>query len=183
MMSIRSPSVTRLYLQCAPDDDPDQWPDDRIWSELHRRLDVPGLPPLNDGAITHKGVTAMRSFLSEPMQYGRLFLAGDAAHIVPPTGAKGLNAALADVKVLARALTQRYRHGRQDWLDRYSEVCLQRMWLVQRFSCGLCTMVHQFPGENAFVRRLQRADLEYMTTTIPGRLEFSENFTGLPVHA
>lgn len=183
MMSIRSPEVTRLYLQCEPDEDPDGWSDDRIWAELHARLDVPGLPPVNEGRITQKGVTAMRSFLAEPMQYGRLFLAGDAAHIVPPTGAKGLNSAMADVKVLGRALTERYRRDRKDLLERYSDVCLKRMWLVQRFSAGLCTMVHQFPGENAFVRRLQRADLEYMTTTVPGRLEFSENFTGLPVDA
>lgn len=183
MMSIRSPSVTRLYLQCAPDEDPQAWSDDRIWSELHKRLDVPGLPTLNEGRITQKGVTAMRSFLAEPMQHGRLFLAGDAAHIVPPTGAKGLNSALADVKVLGRALTEHYRHANGEWLRRYSDICLRRMWLVQRFSAGLCTMVHQFEGENAFVRRLQRADLEYMTTTVPGRLEFSENFTGLPVAA
>jgi p-hydroxybenzoate 3-monooxygenase len=183
MMSIRSPSVTRLYLQCAPDEDPQAWSDDRIWAELHKRLDVPGLPTLQEGPITQKGVTAMRSFLAEPMQHGRLFLAGDAAHIVPPTGAKGLNSALADVKVLGRALGEHYRQGRDTWLERYSATCLKRMWLVQRFSAGLCTMVHQFPGENAFVRRLQRADLEYMTTTTPGRLEFSENFTGLPVDA
>ena len=183
MMSIRSPRVTRLYLQCAPDEDPEAWSDDRIWSELHKRLDVPGLPPVNEGPITQKGVTAMRSFLAEPMQHGRMFLAGDAAHIVPPTGAKGLNSALADAKVLGRALTERYRHDRKDWLERYSDLCLQRMWLVQRFSAGLCTMVHQFPGENAFVRRLQRADLDYMTKTVPGRLEFSENFTGLPIDA
>lgn len=183
MMSIRSPSVTRLYLQCEPDEDPDRWSDDRIWSELHKRLDVPGLPPVEEGRITQKGVTAMRSFLAEPMQYGRLFLAGDAAHIVPPTGAKGLNSAMADVKVLGRALAEHYRGGRDDLLERYSDVCLKRMWQVQRFSAGLCTMVHRFPGENAFVRRLQRADLEYMTTTVPGRLAFSENFTGLPVDA
>jgi p-hydroxybenzoate 3-monooxygenase len=183
MMSIRSPSVTRLYLQCAPDENPDAWSDDRIWTELHKRRDVPGLPALEEGPITQKGVTAMRSFLAEPMQHGRLFLAGDAAHIVPPTGAKGLNSAMADVKVLGRALGEHYRNRRPEWLERYSAVCLKRMWLVQRFSAGLCTMVHQFPGENEFVRRLQRADLDYMTTTMPGRLEFSENFTGLPVHA
>jgi p-hydroxybenzoate 3-monooxygenase len=183
MMSIRSPSVTRLYLQCAPDDSPDNWSDDRIWAELHKRLDVPGLPLVEEGRITQKGVTAMRSFLAEPMQYGRLFLAGDAAHIVPPTGAKGLNSAMADVKVLGRALTEYYKRDRKDLLERYSDVCLRRMWLVQRFSAGLCTMVHQFPTDNAFVRRLQRADLEYMTTTAPGRLQFSENFTGLPVDA
>ncbi len=183
MMSIRSPSVTRLYLQCAPDEDAGAWSDDRIWSALHERLDVPGLPTLNEGRITQKGVTAMRSFLAEPMQHGRLFLAGDAAHIVPPTGAKGLNSALADVKVLGRALAEHYRGANGEWLQRYSDICLRRMWLVQRFSAGLCTMVHQFPGENAFVRRLQRADLEYMTTSVPGRLAFSENFTGLPVAA
>jgi p-hydroxybenzoate 3-monooxygenase len=183
MMSIRSPSVTRLYLQCEPDETPDAWSDDRIWSELHKRLDVPGQPPVEEGRITQKGVTAMRSFMAEPMQHGRLFLAGDAAHIVPPTGAKGLNSAMADVKVLGRALSEHYRHGRSDWLERYSAVCVKRMWLVQRFSAGLCTMVHQFPADNAFVRRLQRADLEYMTTTHAGRLQFSENFTGLPVDA
>jgi p-hydroxybenzoate 3-monooxygenase len=183
MMSIRSPDVTRLYLQCEPDENPDSWSDDRIWSELHKRLDVPGLPPVNEGRITQKGVTAMRSFLAEPMQYGRLFLAGDAAHIVPPTGAKGLNSAMADVKVLGRAMIERYKRDRKDLLEKYSDVCLRRMWLVQRFSAGLCTMVHQFPGQNPFVRRLQRADLEYMTTAVPGRLQCSENFTGLPVDA
>jgi p-hydroxybenzoate 3-monooxygenase len=183
MMSMRSPTVTRLYLQCEPDEDPDAWSDDRIWSELHRRLDVEGMPPLREGPIRDKGVTAMRSFLSEPMQHGRLFLAGDAAHIVPPTGAKGLNSAMADIKVLAAALVDHYRHGRSDRLATYSERCLRRMWLVQRFSAGLCTMVHQFPGQNEFVRRLQRADLDYMTGTHAGRLQFAENFTGLPIEA
>lgn len=181
MLSLRSPSVTRLYLQCAPDEDPDNWSDDRIWAELHKRLDVPGMPPVNEGRITQKGVTAMRSFLAEPMQYGRLFLAGDAAHIVPPTGAKGLNSAMADVKVLGRGLVEQCKRGVGDILDRYSQICLRRMWLVQRFSAGLCTMVHQFPEDNAFVRRLQRADLDYMTGTVAGRLAFSENFTGLPI--
>jgi p-hydroxybenzoate 3-monooxygenase len=183
MLSIRSPSVTRLYLQCEPDEDADGWSDDRIWSELHKRLDVPGLPPVNEGKITQKGVTAMRSFLAEPMQYGRLFLAGDAAHIVPPTGAKGLNSAMADIKVLGRGLVEHYRRDNGKWLERYSQACLERMWLVQRFSAGLCTMVHQFPGDSAFVRRLQRADLAYMTGTTAGRLQFAENFTGLPIAA
>lgn len=181
MLSIRSPTVTRLYLQCEPDEDPANWSDDRIWSALHKRLDVPGMPPINDGKITQKGVTAMRSFLVEPMQYGRLFLAGDAAHIVPPTGAKGLNSAMADVKVLGRGLIAQYKRGGTELLERYSQICLKRMWLVQRFSAGLCTMVHQFPADNAFVRRLQRADLDYMTGTVAGRLQFAENFTGLPI--
>lgn len=183
MQSIRTPTVTRLYLQCAPDDDPDNWSDDRIWSELHKRLDVDGMPPVNEGKISQKAVTAMRSYLVEPMQWGRLFLAGDAAHIVPPTGAKGLNSAFADIRVLARALVTHYQHGSDDRLAGYSGTCLRRMWLVQRFSAGLCTMTHQFPEHSPFLRRIQRADLEYMTGTRPGRMQFSENFTGLPVEA
>jgi p-hydroxybenzoate 3-monooxygenase len=183
MQSLRTPTVTRLYLQCNPDEDANNWSDDRIWSELHRRLDVPGQPPVNEGAITQKGVSPMRSFMAEPMQHGRLFLAGDAAHIVPPTGAKGLNAAMADVKVLAAALVAQYKRNSSGWLDRYSPTCLKRMWLVQRFSSGLCSMFHQFPADSAFVRRLKRADLDYMTGTAAGRLQFSENFTGLPIEA
>lgn len=181
MMSLRSPTVTRLYLQCAPDENLDNWSDDRIWNELHTRLDVPGMPTLREGAILQKGVTAMRSFLAGPMHHGRMYLAGDAAHIVPPTGAKGLNSAFADIKVLGHALIEHYKNASRDLLDRYSDICLRRMWLVQRFSAGLCTMVHQFPEDNAFVRRLQRADLDYMTGTVPGRLAFSENFVGLPI--
>jgi len=183
MQSIRSPSLTRLYLQCSPDDVPDNWSDARIWDELHRRLDVPGMPPINEGQIVQKGVTAMRSFQAEAMQHGRLFLAGDAAHIVPPTGAKGLNSAMADVDVLGRALTAFYKRADEEGLTRYSETALRRMWLVHRFAAGLCTMVHQFPGESAFMRRLKRAELDYMTGTRAGRLQFSENFTGLPVGA
>ena len=123
----------------------------------------------------------MRSFMAGPMQYGRLFLAGDAAHIVPPTGAKGLNSAIADVTILGEALVANYKRRSADLLESYSQTCLKRMWLVQRFSAGLCTMVHQFPGDNSFVRRLQRADLDYMTGTKAGRLQFAENFTGLAV--
>lgn len=183
MMSLRTQTVTRLYLQCLPDEDPDNWSDDRIWRELHTRLDVPGMPTLREGPILQKGVTAMRSFLAEPMHYGRLYLAGDAAHIVPPTGAKGLNSAFADIKVLGRALIEHYKRGSNEFLQRYSDICLRRMWLVQRFSAGLCTMVHRFPDENPFVQRLQRADLDYMTGTESGRLAFSENFVGLPIEA
>ena len=182
--SMRSPTVSRLYLQVPPDEDVAQWPDDRVWEALATRLGhgQDGWT-LQDGPIVEKSVLPMRSFVSTPMRHGRLFLAGDAAHIVPPTGAKGLNSALADVKVLGRALMEHYRQAQPRWLERYSATCLKRMWLVQRFSAGLCTMVHQFPGENPFVRRLQRADLDYMTTTVPGRLQFSENFTGLPIDA
>lgn len=181
MLSFRSPTRSRLYLQCEPDDHPDNWSDDRIWSALHQRLDVQGMPPIIEGEILQKGVTGMRSFLTEPMRFGALFLAGDAAHIVPPTGAKGLNAAVADIRVLSEGLTRHYRAGDGTLLDRYSEICLRRMWQVQRFSAGLCTMVHSFPGQSDFGRRLQRADLEHMTGTAAGRMAFSENFTGLPI--
>lgn len=183
MMSFRSPQVTRLYLQCDPEDSPDNWSDDRIWAALHTRLDVEGQPPINEGKILQKGVTAMRSFICEPMRYERLFLAGDSAHIVPPTGAKGLNSAMADIKVLARAMTEHYKRGDDRWIDRYSDTCLERMWLVQRFAAGLCTMVHRFPGDSPFQRRMQRAELAYMTQTPEGRATFAHNFTGLPVHA
>jgi p-hydroxybenzoate 3-monooxygenase len=181
MMSMRTPTMTRLYLQCPPDDDAANWSDDRIWSELHERLDLPGGTRLNEGRIVQKGVAAMRSYVAEPMRYGRLFLAGDAAHIVPPTGAKGLNSAMADVRVLARALAEHYKRGNDALIERYSETCLRRMWLVQRFSTWLCTTVHRFPGTDAFTRRLQLAELQYMTGTETGRRMFAENFTGLPV--
>ena len=183
MHSMRTPTVSRLYLQCPPDDKPESWSDDRIWSELHTRLEQGDDYRLKEGKILQKGVTAMRSFVAEPMQYGRLFLAGDAAHIVPPTGAKGLNSAVADIRVLGRALVDHYRRDSRDVLARYSEICLRRMWLVQRFSSGLCTMVHRFPEDSPFVQRLQLADLRYMTGAETGRREFSENFTGLPIEA
>jgi p-hydroxybenzoate 3-monooxygenase len=183
MMSMRSPTTTRLYLQCAPDDDAANWSDDRIWSALHARLDLPGGPNLNEGRIVQKGVAAMRSYLAEPMRYGKLFLAGDAAHIVPPTGAKGLNAAMADVQVLARALIEHYKRGNDGLLDRYSETALRRMWLVERFSTWLCNNVHSFPDTDSFTRRLQLAELQYMALTETGQRMFAENFTGLPVEA
>jgi p-hydroxybenzoate 3-monooxygenase len=181
MISKRTPALSRIYLQCPPDDDPDSWSDDRIWSELRARLDLRDGTAMGVGPISQKGVAAMRSFVVEPMQYGRLFLAGDSAHIVPPTGAKGLNSAIADVCVLSRALIDYYQKGTRDLLERYSQLCLERMWLVQRFSSGLCRMVHCSPEDSAFQRRLQLADLEYMTNTETGRLSFSQNFTGLPV--
>jgi len=181
MMSMRTPAMTRLYLQCAPDDDAANWSDERIWSELHARLDLPGGTRLNEGRIVQKGVAAMRSYVAEPMRYGRLFLAGDAAHIVPPTGAKGLNAAMADVRVLARALAAHYKRGDDALVERYSDTCLRRMWLVERFSTWLCTTVHRFPDTDAFTRRLQLAELQYMALTETGRRSFAENFTGLHV--
>ena len=183
MMSMRTPTRTRLYLQCPPDDKPENWSDDRIWSELHARLDLPRSSKLNEGRIVQKGVAAMRSYVAEPMRYGKLFLAGDAAHIVPPTGAKGLNSAMADVRVLARALTEHYKRGNDALIERYSDTALRRMWLVERFSTWLCTTVHRFPNTDAFTRRLQLAELQYMALTETGRRMFAENFTGLPVEA
>jgi p-hydroxybenzoate 3-monooxygenase len=180
LYSFRSPTVSRLYLQCAPDDTVENWSDDRIWSTLATRLDVPERPAVRSGPIVHRSVTAMRHFMVEPMQYGRLFLAGDAAHIVPPTGAKGLNAAFADVSVLAPALIEYYASGRRDALDRYSAVCVRRNWRVQRFSAEMCTLLHRFPDASAYAWRLQLAQLEYMACTPIGQRSYGENFTGLP---
>jgi p-hydroxybenzoate 3-monooxygenase len=177
--SMRSPAITRLYLQCEPDEDLANWPDERIWQELHTRLAIEGWT-LTEGPITQKGVTAMRSFVVEPMQHGRLLLAGDAAHIVPPTGAKGLNLAVADVRILARALEEFYRSGRTDLLDRYSEACLPRVWRAQRFSWWMTSMLHRFKGDDAYQHRLQLAELDYVTTSQAAAAALAENYVGLP---
>jgi p-hydroxybenzoate 3-monooxygenase len=179
LLSMRSPSVSRLYLQCAPDEDLRLWPDDRIWDELHARFTCSGWQ-LTEGQITQKGVTGMRSFVVEPMQFGKLFLAGDAAHIVPPTGAKGLNLAVADVRVLARAFTDSYTSGRRELLDRYSEICLRRVWQVQRFSWWMTSMLHVFDCDSEFDRRRQIAELEYVTTSRAAGQTLAENYVGLP---
>lgn len=181
MLSMRSPQISRCYLQCDPSDPIDSWSDDRIWAELHQRLEVEGGFKVNEGKILQKTLTRMRSMMVEPMQHGRLFLAGDAAHIVPPTGAKGLNSAIADIRVLARALGDFYANSERSRLDAYSATCLRRMWLVQRFSSGLCSMAHTFPGESEYMRRLQIAQFEHMTGTASGRRDFAECLTGVPV--
>jgi p-hydroxybenzoate 3-monooxygenase len=180
MSSFRTPEMSRMYLQCPPDDRAENWSDDRIWSELHARLDVPDRPQVREGAIVQKSVTAMRNFVTEPMSYGRLFLAGDAAHIVPPTGAKGLNSAMFDATLLARAMIEHYRDGRPDALANYSAACLKRTWQVQRFSADMCTSLHRFPNASDFAHRVQRAHLEYLTSTDTGRRWYAENFVGLP---
>jgi p-hydroxybenzoate 3-monooxygenase len=181
LFSMRSPSITRLYLQCAPDEDLSQWPDDRVWDELEKRLtSQDGWRP-DRGAILQKGVTGMRSFVVEPMRCGRLFLAGDAAHIVPPTGAKGLNLAAADVRVLARALAVYYREGRQDLLDGYSDRCLRRVWKAQRFSWWMTTMLHRAPAGDEFDYRRQLAELDYLTSSRAAMTSLAENYTGLPL--
>jgi p-hydroxybenzoate 3-monooxygenase len=181
LFSMRSPTITRLYLQCTPDEDIAEWSDDRIWSELNTRLTtVDGWKP-NMGPILQKGVTGMRSFVVEPMQYGRLFLAGDAAHIVPPTGAKGLNLAAADVFVLSQALREFYKSGKPDLLDAYSATCLRRVWRAQRFSWWMTSMLHLFGAENAFDRRRQLAELDYLTSSRAAMTSLAENYVGFPI--
>ncbi len=179
LLSMRTPQISRLYLQCRPDEDIDQWSDERIWEELHTRLASDGWS-LTEGPILQKGVTGMRSFVVEPMQYGRLFLAGDSAHIVPPTGAKGLNLAVSDVRVLARAITDFYATGKQSLLNEYSATCLRRVWKVQRFSWWMTSMLHRFPDENPFDQRRQRAELDYVTSSRAASQSLAENYVGLP---
>jgi len=177
--SMRTPSVSRLYLQCRAGEDLALWPDDRIWEELQKRFEVAEGFRLNQGPILQKGITAMRSSVCEPMQCGRLFLAGDAAHIVPPTGAKGLNLAAADVRVLAYALACRFRTGSTALLDRYSDVCLRRVWRAQHFSWWMTSMLHRFDGSD-FDRRRQLAELDQLTTSRAAATVLAENYTGLP---
>ncbi len=176
--SMRSPELSRLYLQCVPDEDIAHWPDAKVWQELRTRLAAEGWS-LNEGPILQKGITGMHSIVVEPMQYGRLFLAGDAAHIVPPTGAKGLNLAVADVRVLAGALADFYSSGRTRLLDRYSETCLRRVWRVQRFSWWMTSMLHRFEGDNAFDQRRQLAELDYVTSSRAAAETLAENYVGL----
>jgi p-hydroxybenzoate 3-monooxygenase len=181
LFSMRSSTVTRLYLQCAPDEDIAQWSDDRIWDELLKRLQSnDGWKP-NVGPITQKSVTGMRSFVAEPMRYGRMFLAGDAAHIVPPTGAKGLNLAMADVWRLSRAIASFYESRHAELLDRYSEDCLRRVWRAQRFSWWMTSMLHRPETDNPFDSRRQRAELEYVTSSQAAMTSLAENYVGLPI--
>ncbi len=182
LCSMRSPQVSRLYVQVAPDEDLATWPDERVWAELHARLEgVEAAPPLIEGPVLQKGITPMRSFVAEPMQYGRLFLAGDAAHIVPPTGAKGMNLAFADVRVLARALAAYYATGRDDLLERYSETCLRRVWKVQRFSWWMTALLHRFAEQSAYEQRVQLAELDYVTSSRAASQSLAENYVGLPL--
>ena len=177
--SMRSPELTRLYVQCDPHDTLDAWSDDRVWEELHARLETRDGWRLHEGPVVEKSITAMRSVVVEPMQHGRLFLAGDAAHVVPPTGAKGLNLAAADVKVLADALVAWYRSGRDDLLAAYSATCLRRVWRVEHFSWWMTTMLHRAPGDDAFVERLQRAQLRYVVGSRAAATSLAENYVGL----
>ena len=179
LYTMRSPTLARLYVQCAPDDDIENWPDARIWQELHARIG--GTRKLAEGPLLQKGVTAMRSFVAEPMRHGRLFLAGDSAHIVPPTGAKGMNLAFADVLVLSRALKEFYRSGDSKRIGDYSATCLRRVWKAQRFSWWMTQMFHLTPTYNAFDRKRQIAELDYVTSSEAAATSMAENYTGLPV--
>jgi p-hydroxybenzoate 3-monooxygenase len=178
--SMRSPVISRLYLQCRPDEPLDEWPDDRIWSELEMRFATAEGFELSGGPILEKGVTAMRSFVVEPMQYGRLFLAGDAAHIVPPTGAKGMNLAIADVKILAGALHEKYWSGRDALLAGYSEAALRRVWRAEHFSWWMTSMLHRFPDDaNGFQHKLQISQLRYTVSSKAAATSLAENYVGL----
>jgi p-hydroxybenzoate 3-monooxygenase len=176
--SMRSPELTRLYLQCAPDEDLAEWPDERIWSELQERLANEDWT-LGTGPIIEKGVTGMRSFVVEPMQYGRLYLTGDAAHIVPPTGAKGLNLAVADVRVLADGLARWYESGDSALLEGYSAECLRRVWRAEHFSWWMTSMLHISDDEDAFHARLQLAQLNYVVSSKAAATSLAENYVGL----
>jgi p-hydroxybenzoate 3-monooxygenase len=178
MHSLRSPTLSRLYLQVDPGDDIANWPDDRIWDALHTRFAAPGWS-LTEGPIVEKGITPMRSFVAAPMRRGRLFLAGDAAHIVPPTGAKGLNLAVNDVRVLADALVAWYATGSTTGLDGYSDTCLRRVWRVQDFSTSMTTLLHRLDGD-AFDAGLQRARLRYVTSSEAAARSLAANYVGLP---
>jgi p-hydroxybenzoate 3-monooxygenase len=177
--SMRSPQLTRLYLQCEPDEELDAWPDERIWSELQTRLATDDGWTLREGPLVEKGITPMRSFVVEPLRHGRLLLAGDAAHIVPPTGAKGLNLAAADVRVLSQALADWYGRGDPAGLDAYSDACLRRIWRVQQFSWWMTSMLHRFAGDDPFEVRLQRSQLRYVCSSRAAATTLAENYVGL----
>ena len=181
LYSMRSPAITRLYLQCRPDENLAEWGDDRIWSELQLRLGCSDGWHPREGRVLQKGITGMRSYVVEPMQHGRLYLAGDAAHIVPPTGAKGMNLAMADVFVLAEALRAFYRDGSPDRLEAYSSICLRRVWKAQRFSWWMTSLLHRFDDASPFDRRRQLAELDYLTTSRAAAASLAENYVGLPM--
>jgi p-hydroxybenzoate 3-monooxygenase len=178
LLSLRSPELSRLYVQCRPDEDLAEWPDERIWEELQVRLGLDGWT-LAEGPILEKGVTGMRSYVAEPMRFGRLLLAGDAAHIVPPTGAKGLNLALHDVRLLAEALTSWYRTGSSELLDGYSDACLRRVWRAEHFSWWMTSMLHRFDSGDDFDLKLQLSQLRYVTSSNAAATSLAENYVGI----
>lgn len=180
LLSTRTPEIQRMYIQCDPKDDIASYPDERIWDELHARLDLDG-HRITEGRIFQKGVIGMRSFVCETMQYGRLFLAGDAAHIVPPTGAKGLNLAVADVMALTRGLVNKLKQNDGTYLERYSDIALRRIWRGERFSWYMTTMLHPDPHETDFERKIHLADLDYVVGSRAAATALAENYVGLPL--
>lgn len=181
LLSMRSPAVSRLYLQVPEGTDAGEWSDEAIWDELERRFETADDWRLERGPITQKSVTPMRSYVHEPMRHGRLFLAGDAAHIVPPTGAKGLNLAVGDVVTFARALTHQKETGSAELLDAYSRTCLRRVWQAERFSYDMTTMLHRAPDATPFEDRLQLARLERLTSSRAAETDLAEGYTGFPL--
>ena len=180
LCSMRSPTRSRYYLQVPADEDLEQWSDARFWEELKRRLPAALAEQLVTGPAIEKSIAPLRSFVVEPMQYGRLFLLGDAAHIVPPTGAKGLNLAASDVSTLFRILLKVYREGRLDLLEKYSAICLRRVWKAERFSWWMTSMLHQFPQADDFSQRIAESELDYFIRSEAGRKTIAENYVGLP---
>ncbi|MDB5990115.1 MAG: pobB [Herbaspirillum sp.] len=179
LVSTRSSMVQRLYFQCDPKDSAGNWSDDRIWNELHTRLESNDGWKLKEGKIFQKNIIGMRSFVSQPMQHGRLFLAGDAAHIVPPTGAKGMNLAIADVRLLAIALDRFFRTGKQDKLASYTESALKRVWRAEHFSYWMTSMLHRFDDASPFQKKIQRAELDYVVNSRAAATVLAENYVGM----
>ena len=181
LCSMRSPSRSRYYVQCGLDEDIANWSDDRFWDELEVRIGPDAARTLVRGPSIEKSIAPLRSFVCEPMRHGNLFLAGDAAHIVPPTGAKGLNLAIADVRLLHRALDQWYGSGNASGLEQYSQKVLDRVWKVERFSWALSMLMHQFPDHSPFEKRMQRADFDYVRSSEAASRSIAENYVGLPL--
>lgn len=180
LASMRSPTRSRYYIQCRLDENIDEWPDERIWDELKLRLGPQAAATMTTGPSIEKSIAALRSFVSTPMQYGRLFIAGDAAHIVPPTGAKGLNLAASDVHYLCRALVAHYKDGNDDLLAAYSDTALARVWKAERFSWWMTNLLHRLHEEMSFEARMQRAELEYLAASRAAQTALAENYVGLP---
>jgi len=180
LCSMRSMTRSRYYIQCEFDEDLEEWTDDRFWDELRRRLPPDAAARLEIGPSIEKSIAPLRSFVAEPMRYQRLFLAGDAAHIVPPTGAKGLNLAASDVYYLSRALIAHYQEKHDALLDSYSQTALRRVWKAERFSWWMTTLLHRFPDASPFDRRVQEAELDYVTSSLAARRSLAENYVGLP---
>jgi p-hydroxybenzoate 3-monooxygenase len=183
LCSMRSPSRTRYYVQCSLDDDVAAWSDDAFWNELRQRLDDEAAHALVTGPSIEKSIAPLRSFVAEPMRFGRLLLAGDAAHIVPPTGAKGLNLAASDVRYLSRALIERFAESSNAGIDRYSQTCLSRIWKAERFSWWFTSLMHKFPETGAIGQKLQRAELDYLVGSRAASTALAENYVGLPFDA